>query len=142
MINGETVRCTSSDSSAFRCSEACNLSEVNSITKNIVLSESAGDTGLNRAKPARGRTTGIVSILTIAVAALGYLREATLASRFGLSASMDAYFAATFVPTLVYMVLVAGTLSPIFIPILVEHIAADNREELSRAIAAHTTHTQ
>jgi putative peptidoglycan lipid II flippase len=95
------------------------------------LSEAVIDSDQRRTTSNRGRTTGIVSILTIAVAAVGYLREAALASRFGLSSSMDAYFAATFVPTLVYMILVAGTLSPIFIPILVEHIAADDRDQLS-----------
>ena len=86
----------------------------------------------------RGRTAGIVSALTVAVAIFGYLREATLASRFGLSPTMDAYFAAIFIPTLVYMILVAGTLSPIFIPILVEHIAADNRDQLSETFSILT----
>ncbi len=68
----------------------------------------------------RGRTVGVVSILTVVVAAFGYFREATLAAHFGLSTNMDAYFAAIFVPTIVYMVLIAGTLSPLFIPILLQ----------------------
>jgi len=68
----------------------------------------------------RGRTVSIVSVLTVIVAGCGYLREATLADRFGLSTTMDAYFAAVFIPTMVYMVLIAGMLSPVFIPILLQ----------------------
>lgn len=51
---------------------------------------------------------------------VGYLREATLAARFGISSTMDAYFAAIFIPTILYVVLIVGTLSPIFIPILIQ----------------------
>jgi putative peptidoglycan lipid II flippase len=103
------------------------------------LAEAVIDSDQRRTTSNRGRTTGIVSILTVAVAGVGYLREAALASRFGLSPSMDAYFAATFVPTLVYMILVAGTLSPIFIPILVEHIAAEDRDQLSATFSILAT---
>src|SRR6266550_975081 len=87
----------------------------------------------------RGRTVGIVSALTLVVAFIGYLREATLASRFGLSATMDAYFAAVFVPTLVYMVLIAGTLSPVFIPILIQEDSAEDRARLSETFSVVTT---
>jgi putative peptidoglycan lipid II flippase len=90
------------------------------------------------AVPRRGRTVGIVSLLTLVVAFLGYLREATLAARFGLSATMDAYFAAVFVPTLVYMVLIAGTLSPVFIPILIQDEAAEDRIKLSETFSVVT----
>jgi putative peptidoglycan lipid II flippase len=68
----------------------------------------------------RGHAASIVSVLTMTVAGLGYLREATLAARFGLSTTMDAYFAAVLIPTTVYMVLIAGMLSPVFIPILLQ----------------------
>lgn len=68
-----------------------------------------------------GRNVSIVSILMVVVSLSGYLREATLAARFGLSTTMDAYFAAVFIPTMVYMTLIAGMLSPVFIPILLDH---------------------
>ena len=87
----------------------------------------------------RGRTAGIVSVLTLVVAFVGYLREATLASHFGLSAMMDAYFAAVFVPTLVYMVLIAGTLSPLFIPILIQDDHGEDRVRLSETFSVVTT---
>jgi putative peptidoglycan lipid II flippase len=63
---------------------------------------------------------GIVGVLTVFVAVAGYLREAALAGRFGISSTMDAYFAAIFIPNILYLVLIAGTLSPVFIPILMQ----------------------
>ena len=85
-----------------------------------------------------GRTVGIVSILTILVALFGYVREAALAARFGLSTTMDAYFGAIFVPTIVYMVLIAGTLSPVFIPILLQADAGVDRNRLSETFSIVT----
>jgi putative peptidoglycan lipid II flippase len=76
----------------------------------------------------RVRAVSVVSLLTVIVASFGYLREATLASRFGLSPTMDAYFGAVFIPTMVYMVLVAGMLSPVFIPILLRDANAGPRK--------------
>src|SRR5207245_2426229 len=52
--------------------------------------------------PTRGRTIGLVSILTLVVAAFGYFREATLAARFGVSATMDSYLGALYIPNVVY----------------------------------------
>ncbi len=82
----------------------------------------------------RGRAVSIVSVLMVVVAGFGYLREATLAARFGLSTTMDAYFAAVFIPTMVYMVLIAGMLSPVFIPILLQD-ASEGREKLSETFS-------
>jgi putative peptidoglycan lipid II flippase len=76
--------------------------------------------------PRRARTAGVVSIITIIVAIAGSLREATLAGRFGISTTMDAYFAAIFIPNLLYLVLIAGTLSPVFIPILMQENPEDD----------------
>jgi len=69
---------------------------------------------------------GIVGVLTVFVAVVGYLREATLAARFGISTTMDAYFAAIFIPNILYMVLIAGTLSTVFIPILMQEKPDEN----------------
>jgi putative peptidoglycan lipid II flippase len=87
----------------------------------------------------RGRIAGIVSVLTVIVAAFGYFREAALAARFGLSTTMDAYFAAIFVPTIVYMVLIAGTLSPLFIPILLQADESGDRDKLSETFSVVTS---
>jgi putative peptidoglycan lipid II flippase len=88
--------------------------------------------------PARsGRNVSIVSILMVIVSGCGYLREAALAARFGLSTAMDAYFAAVFIPTTAYMVLIAGMLSPVFIPILLQD-ADDRRGKLSETFSVVT----
>jgi putative peptidoglycan lipid II flippase len=76
--------------------------------------------------PRKARTAGVVSIITVMVAIAGSLREATLAGRFGISTTMDAYFAAIFIPNLLYLVLIAGTLSPVFIPILMQENPEDD----------------
>ena len=73
------------------------------------------------------------------VAAFGYFREAALAAHFGLSTTMDAYFAAVFVPTIVYMVLIAGTLSPLFIPILLQADESGDRDKLSETFSVVTS---
>ncbi len=85
----------------------------------------------------RRRNVSIVTVFTVIVSGLGYLREATLAARFGLSPTMDAYFAAVFIPTMVYLMLIAGMLSPVFIPILLQD-ANDPGGKLSETFSVIT----
>jgi putative peptidoglycan lipid II flippase len=82
-----------------------------------------------------GRTVGTVSILTLAVAVFGYVREAALAARFGVSATMDAYFGAIFIPNILYLILIAGTLSTVFIPILLHDDAPDEPAKISQTFS-------
>jgi len=86
----------------------------------------------------RGRAVGIVGVLTAFVAGFGYLREAALAARFGLSPTMDAYFGAVFIPMTIYAVLIGGTLSPVFIPILLREDATEGRPKLSETFSVVT----
>jgi putative peptidoglycan lipid II flippase len=88
--------------------------------------------------PRRARTAGVVSIITVLVAIAGSLREATLAGRFGISVTMDAYFAAIFIPNILYLVLIAGTLSPVFIPILLQQNPKDDPDSASLTFSAIT----
>ncbi len=88
-----------------------------------------------------GRNASIVSVLMVVVSVSGYLREATLAARFGLSTTMDAYFSAVFIPTMVYVTLIAGMLSPVFIPILLQDQSDsdnDQRGKLSETFSVVT----
>jgi len=102
------------------------------------VTEQSVENGLSYSVPVRrGHAVSIVSVLMVTVAVFGYLREATLAARFGLSTTMDAYFAAVFIPTMVYMVLIAGMLSPIFIPILLQD-ADGGRDKLSETFSVVT----
>jgi putative peptidoglycan lipid II flippase len=81
----------------------------------IVETESTAPVGLRK-----GRAVGIVGVFTVVVSVVGYLREAALAARFGVSSTMDAYFGAIFIPNILYFILIAGTVSPILIPILLQ----------------------
>jgi putative peptidoglycan lipid II flippase len=89
----------------------------------------------------KARTVGIVSAVTVMVAVAGYLREATLAGRFGLSATMDAYFAAIFIPNILYLILIAGTLSPVFIPILIQENPEQDPGKASSTFSVITNFT-
>jgi len=83
----------------------------------------------------RGRTTVLVGAMTVLVALAGYMREAAIAARFGVSSVTDAYFAAIFIPNTLYLVLVAGTLSPVFIPILLQRDASEGRAGASEVFS-------
>jgi putative peptidoglycan lipid II flippase len=103
------------------------------------LTDLAIETGVAQTRDSRrARAVGVVSVLTVVVAAFGYLREAVLAARFGVSTTMDAYFGAVFIPTMVYMVLIAGTLSPVFIPILMHEDVTEGRAKLSETFSVIT----
>jgi putative peptidoglycan lipid II flippase len=91
--------------------------------------------------PGKARTAGIVSAVTILVAVAGYLREATLAARFGISTTMDAYFAAIFIPNILYLILIAGTLSPVFIPILIQEHPDEEPDKASLTFSVITNFT-
>jgi len=69
------------------------------------------------------RLAGATLLMTgssLASLALSFLTQIYLASRFGAGAEMDAYLAATTLPTLIISVVVAG-LSVVFIPVFVEY---------------------
>ncbi|MGB8129551.1 MAG: lipid II flippase MurJ [Candidatus Angelobacter sp.] len=85
-----------------------------------------------------GHTAGIVGVLMVMVSVVGYLREAALASRFGVSATMDAYFGAAFIPNILYSILIAGTVSPILIRILVEEQTVGHEGRRSEAFSVVT----
>jgi putative peptidoglycan lipid II flippase len=85
-----------------------------------------------------GHTAGIVGVLMVIVSVIGYLREAALASRFGVSAIMDAYFGAAFIPNILYSILIAGTVSPILIRILVEEETVGHEGRRSEAFSVVT----
>lgn len=96
--------------------------------------EAGPNSGLRRT----ARTAGVISIITVVVAIVGYLREATLAAHFAISTTMDAYFAAIFIPNILYLVLIAGTLSPVFIPILMQEHPDEDPEKASATFSVIT----
>src|SRR6478735_11173771 len=86
----------------------------------------------------KGRTAGIVGALMVLVSVIGYLREAALAARFGVSSTMDAYFGAIFIPNILYFILIAGTVSPILIPILLQQDEGSDQTRRSETFSVVT----
>lgn len=86
-----------------------------------------------------GRTASIVGGLMVLVSVVGYLREAALAARFGVSSTMDAYFGAIFIPNILYSILIAGTVSPILIRILVQEQTVGEEARSSEAFSVVAT---
>src|ERR1700675_549066 len=60
----------------------------------------------------------MVALLAAVGMALGYARDAGLASVFGASGATDAFFIATIIPTIIVTVLMSGALAPALLPIL------------------------
>jgi len=87
----------------------------------------------------KGRTAGIVGALMVLVSVIGYLREAALAARFGVSTTMDAYFGAIFIPNILYFILIAGTVSPVLIPILLQEETGADGAKRSESFSVVTT---
>jgi putative peptidoglycan lipid II flippase len=70
----------------------------------------------------RRATIGVAAFTGLNMA-LGYVRDVGIAAQFGSSDLTDAFFAGTFLPLLIYLVALTGSLIPAFLPTL----AADYR---------------
>ena len=64
---------------------------------------------------------GMVGVLTLVGALLGYARNASITSVFGLSGESDAYFVAVFIPTILQGILVLGALAPALVHVYVNY---------------------
>ena len=60
----------------------------------------------------------IVSAAFLLSRLLGYVRGSTMAAVFGLSAELDAFYAAVRLPDLMFQLVAAGALSAALVPIL------------------------
>ena len=72
---------------------------------------------------------GLVGMLTLVGSLLGYARNASIASVFGLSGESDAYFIAIFIPTSLQAILVIGALSPALVRVYVNYIEEGKLED-------------
>jgi putative peptidoglycan lipid II flippase len=105
----------------------------------IHLAKPIVETAPSRSGLRMGRTAGVVGALMLLVSVIGYLREAALAARFGVSTTMDAYFGAIFIPNILYFVLIAGTVSPVLIPILLQEETGADETRRSESFSVVTT---
>jgi putative peptidoglycan lipid II flippase len=71
-------------------------------------------------------------------AAVGLVRNALIARRFGIGADLDAYYAAFKLPDLLFTVVAGGALATAFIPVFAGFLAADDREGAWRLASAIT----
>lgn len=72
---------------------------------------------------------GLVGALTLMGAMLGYARNASITSVFGLSGDSDAYFVAVFIPTTLQAILVLGALAPALVHVYVNYVEQGKPED-------------
>ena len=62
------------------------------------------------------KATSIMAALSLVASGLGFVKNITLTSIFGMGAELDSFYAAFRIPDFLYMILVGGALSSAFIP--------------------------
>lgn len=84
------------------------------------------------------RNTLVVAISFGLAAAAGLFRNVIIASRFGIGAELDAYYAAFKLPDLLFTVVAGGALATAFIPIFADFLADGDRRGAWRLASAVT----
>ena len=72
---------------------------------------------------------GMLTIMMTISRILGFVRDISVSSMFGISWQADAYTAAFTLPDLIYFALVGGGLSSAFIPVFSSYLATDQDED-------------
>ncbi|HEX5690040.1 MAG TPA: lipid II flippase MurJ, partial [Roseiflexaceae bacterium] len=70
----------------------------------------------------------LIAVGNIASRVLGLAREAVIASLFGAGAAVDAFTAASTIPTTLYDLLINGAISAALVPVFSEYAEGDERE--------------
>jgi putative peptidoglycan lipid II flippase len=70
----------------------------------------------------------LIAIGNIASRALGLARESAIAGLFGAGAAVDAFTAASTIPTLLYDLLISGAISAALVPVFSQYAEGDERE--------------
>ncbi|MFA5392317.1 MAG: murein biosynthesis integral membrane protein MurJ [Candidatus Paceibacterota bacterium] len=70
----------------------------------------------------------LMSVLAFLGSLLGIVRYALLASRFGVSHSLDVYYASFRLPDLIYNIFIIGAISAAFIPLFNEYLSKDKEK--------------
>ncbi|MBU1166854.1 murein biosynthesis integral membrane protein MurJ [Patescibacteria group bacterium] len=71
----------------------------------------------------------VLALSSFASRILGVLRDRIIASKFGATGDLDAYFAAFRIPDVVYNLLILGAFSSAFIPIFTSYLAKGKKKE-------------
>lgn len=75
------------------------------------------------------QAAGMLTVMMALSRVLGFGREISVSSTFGISWQADAYNAAFSIPDLIYFALVGGALSSAFIPVFSSYLATDQEED-------------
>jgi len=80
----------------------------------------------SKKQPSLARSTGIVSIVTLASRILGMLRDMTIAIFFGAGMVSDAFFLAFTIPNLLRRLVAEGSLSTAFVPVFTDSLESSD----------------
>ena len=87
------------------------------------------------------KTAGFMAIATFLAKACGLVRESMITAFFGVGNTVDAYFAASQLPTTLFDMVIGGVISASFIPVfnsIYEKENKENAEKLSEIINRFT----
>src|SRR5437867_2867845 len=76
------------------------------------------------------RSTSIVSVMTMISRIVGFMRDMVIASLFGATAGMDAFFVAFKIPNFMRRLFAEGSFSQAFVPILSEYQQQRSHKEV------------
>ena len=85
------------------------------------------------------RSAAIVAASVFLSRVLGFLREWAIAHQVGSNAITDAYYAAFTIPDILNYLLAGGALSVTFLPVFLEYVTSERREEAWRVFSTVLT---
>jgi putative peptidoglycan lipid II flippase len=80
------------------------------------------------------KSTGVVSLMTLASRVLGFVREILFAALLGAGAAMDAFFVAFRIPNLFRRLFAEGAFTQAFVPVFTEARAQRSPEEVKQLV--------
>jgi putative peptidoglycan lipid II flippase len=83
--------------------------------------------------------TGFLALSAFLSRALGYVRDAIISSKFGMTGQSDAYIQSFFIPDLLYQLLAGGALAAAFIPVFTNYLATGKEEDAWKVFSVVAT---
>jgi putative peptidoglycan lipid II flippase len=83
--------------------------------------------------------TGFLALSAFLSRALGYVRDAIISGKFGMTGQSDAYIQSFFIPDLLYQLLAGGALAAAFIPVFTNYLATGKEEDAWKVFSVVAT---
>ena len=83
--------------------------------------------------------TGFLALSAFLSRALGYVRDAIISGKFGMTGQSDAYIQSFFIPDLLYQLLAGGALAAAFIPVFTNYLATGREEDAWKVFSVVAT---